>query len=92
MSDGQAAAANLIEVFSGPMCTYCDAAKKILTESELPFIELSIDQADHLEELKRRLPRGTAIPQIFVDGEHIGSTEDLEARSRDGRAPFHQAT
>lgn len=78
-----------IEVFSGPNCSYCEAAKKILVANTLPFTELRIDDPEHLLELQRRLPRTTAIPQIFVDGEHIGSTEDLEARARDRRSPFH---
>ena len=39
-------------------------------------LDIAADPAQ-LEELLRRLPRSTAIPQIFIDGEHIGGYEDL---------------
>ncbi|MDH3661648.1 MAG: glutaredoxin 3 [Alphaproteobacteria bacterium] len=67
-----------IEIFSGPNCAYCAAAKSLLRKHGLAFEELDV-KADpaHLDELRRRLPRARAIPQIFIDGEHIGGFEDL---------------
>jgi glutaredoxin 3 len=68
-----------IEVFSGPGCTYCAAAKDLLRQHRLAFEELDIKSSGaNLGELRRRLPRSTSIPQIFVDGEHIGGFEDLQ--------------
>ena len=48
--------------------------------------DLSADPAN-VDELRRRLPRSKSIPQIFVDGEHIGGFEDLELRLAYGRFP-----
>ena len=67
-----------IEIFSAPNCGYCQRAKALLDRKGLTYRELDI-AADpvQLEELRRRLPRSKAIPQIFIDGDHIGGYEDL---------------
>lgn len=69
-----------IEVFSGPNCGYCVAAKKLLAERGLAFDEFDVaEDPANLDELRRRLPRAKAIPQIFVDNEYIGGLDDLQA-------------
>lgn len=75
-----------IEIFSGPNCGYCEAAKALLRYHELAFVEYDVAaDAGHLEEFRRRLPRVKAIPQLFVDGEHIGGLEDLRLAIACGR-------
>ena len=73
-----------IEIFSTPHCSYCDAAKKLLDEKGLAYTNLDL-MADPaiLEDFKTRLPRVKAVPQIFIDGEHIGGYEDLRLRFQD---------
>lgn len=75
-----------IEIFTGPNCAFCDAAKALLREKGLAFeeIDLAADPA-HIDAFRTRLPRVKSIPQIFVDGEHIGGLEDLRVRLADGR-------
>ncbi len=67
-----------IEIFSAPDCGYCQRAKELLDGKGLAYrvLDIAADPAQ-LEELRRRLPRSKAIPQIFIDGEHIGGYEDL---------------
>lgn len=68
-----------VEVFtSGPQCAHCTRAKALLDEKGVDYVELDItvDEA-HRDELVDRLPRARSMPQIFIGGEHIGSTEDL---------------
>jgi len=77
-----------IEVFSGPNCQNCEAAKQLLTDNGLTFVDRSIADPDQLAELQHRLPRAMSIPQVFVDGEHIGNDDDLRIRYRDQRPPF----
>lgn len=77
-----------IEVFSGPNCVHCEAAKKLLNDSGLEFIERRVDNPDELTELQRRLPRAMALPQVFVDGHHIGNDDDLRIRRAASRSPF----
>lgn len=54
-------------------------------EKRIKSEDLDIAADDvHRAELMRRLPRVKAIPQIFIDGEHVGGYEDLEVLYRDG--------
>lgn len=67
-----------IEMFAGPNCSYCQAAKNLLSEHGLGFKERDVSDPEVQLEFRERLPREKAIPQIFVDGEHIGGYEDLK--------------
>jgi len=68
-----------VEVFSGPHCAYCEQAKQLLQRKGIDFetLDIAADE-NHRQELARRLPRARALPQIFIDGTHIGSIEDLQ--------------
>lgn len=74
-----------VEIFSGPGCSYCDQAKKLLIARGVRYEEVDISSNENRQELVRRLPRSRAIPQIFLDGEHIGSLEDLQILDRSGQ-------
>ncbi|MCZ6455434.1 MAG: glutaredoxin domain-containing protein [Alphaproteobacteria bacterium] len=75
-----------IEIFSTPQCAYCDAAKKLLDDKGLAYTNLDVmSDPAILADFKRRLPRVKAVPQIFIDGEHIGGYEDLRRRDHTGR-------
>jgi len=66
-----------VEIFTGPGCSYCDRAKTALRERGIAFVERDIGEGAVLAEFRDRLPRTKSIPQIFVDGMHIGGFEDL---------------
>lgn len=75
-----------IEIFSTPQCAYCDAAKKLLDDKGLAYTNLDVmSDPAILADFKRRLPRVKAVPQIFIDSEHIGGYEDLRRRDHTGR-------
>lgn len=66
-----------IEMFSGPGCSYCEAAKSLLKARNLSFAERDVSEPAVGAEFRERLPREKSIPQIFIDGKHIGGYEDL---------------
>lgn len=75
-----------IEIFTGPNCGYCEAAKALMRENGLDFEEIDLAAGpDNMAAFRARLPRVRSIPQIFVDGEHIGGFEDLRLHLADGR-------
>ena len=74
-----------IEIFTGPDCGYCRQAKALLDRLGLDYVEYDIAAEAHREALFRRLPRARAIPQIFVDGVHIGSYEELAHQAENGK-------
>ena len=67
-----------IEIFTGPKCSYCEQAKALLNQHGLDYSERNISEPEVMEEFRQRLPRSRALPQIFIDGNHIGSLEDLQ--------------
>ena len=73
-----------IEIFSSPLCIYCTQAKTFISNKGLAYEELDIFKDENRAEMERRLPRNRSIPQIFIEGEHIGGFEDLEILDRDG--------
>ncbi len=75
-----------VEIFSGPNCSYCARAKALLEERGIAYTDRDIagDPANR-DELVRRLPRAKVIPQIFIDGAHIGGYEDLCLLDERGR-------
>jgi glutaredoxin 3 len=66
-----------IEMFSGPGCAYCARSRELLEGRGIPYVEYDVSDPAHLSDYRRRLPRTTSLPQIFIDGKHIGSYEDL---------------
>ena len=73
-----------IEIFMRPTCSYSRRAIKLLESKGVPFTEINIagDPGKKPEMMTRTGGRST-VPQIFVDGFHIGNcTEiaDLDAK------------
>ena len=75
-----------ITVYSGPMCPYCDKAKALLKRKNVTFEEFNVksDEAKLSEMLERSGGR-KSIPQIFIDGRHIGGCDDLYALEGAGK-------
>ncbi|WP_282610750.1 glutaredoxin domain-containing protein [Pelagibius sp. Alg239-R121] len=66
-----------IEIYTGPACGYCEAAKTLLNEKGMLFTELDITDVGVLATFRERLPRVKSVPQVFINGKHIGGYEDL---------------
>ncbi|MDZ4096118.1 MAG: glutaredoxin domain-containing protein [Paracoccaceae bacterium] len=73
-----------VEIFTGLDCGYCTAAKQLLVQRGLAFRERDVSQPEVLAEMRARLPRARTIPQIFIDGEHVGGFDDLRDRLSGG--------
>jgi glutaredoxin 3 len=67
-----------VEIYTGPQCTYCVRAKSLLGRKGISYVELDISTPQNRLEMAQRLPRARSIPQIFIDGKHVGGCEDLE--------------
>ncbi len=65
------------EVFTKPGCPYCVAAKQLLVKKNIPYIERDITRRDHWDEIKSRVPGFRTVPQVFLEGHHIGGFDDL---------------
>lgn len=67
-----------IEIFTGPGCSHCDRAKALLQQHGLEFDEHDVTSPNVLQEFRERMPRLKSLPQIFIDGRHIGGLQDLQ--------------
>jgi len=72
-------------VYSTPFCGFCGAAKRLLTKKGAAFTEVDVmmDPQRRLEMIERSGGRQT-VPQIFIDGRHIGGYNDLSALDQRG--------
>ncbi len=67
-----------ITVYSGPMCNFCDAAKRLLSRNNLNYNEIDISTKDGLrDEMTKRANGRRTIPQIFFDDYHVEKTGKL---------------
>ena len=68
----------IVEVFGKPSCVYCNYAKTLLEErqQEYAYIDIVANESS-LKELFQRVPDAKTVPQIFIDGEHVGGFDDL---------------
>jgi glutaredoxin 3 len=82
-----------VEIYTSPTCGYCHAAKRLLAAKGVPFTE--VDVVRHPErrpEMVTRANGGRTVPQIFIDGVHVGGCDDLYALDGAGRLdPMLQA-
>ena len=72
----EAAKPSAITVFSKPGCPYCARAKQMLLDQGMRFEEVVIGQDATSISLKAVSGRAT-VPQIFIDGRHIGGSDEL---------------
>jgi glutaredoxin 3 len=74
-----------IEIYTGANCAYCTAAKNLFKSKGLSYEEYRIDlDTAKRDEMLARAQRRT-VPQIFIDGQHIGGFDDLAAADRAGK-------
>jgi len=74
-----------IEIYTTPYCGFCLAAKGLLDEKKAEFSEYNMDTQKKRASMTRRSNGRRTVPQIFVDGVHLGGYEDLIALERDGK-------
>lgn len=72
-----------ILLYTTPFCGYCRAAKRLLDAKGQVFIEIDVSEDPALREemIGRAFGRRT-VPQIFIDGTHVGGYEELAALDR----------
>ncbi len=66
-------------VYSKKPCPYCEQAKSLLTKKGYEYKELDVLRPDVLDQLRELVPEVKTVPQIFIDGKHIGGYTDLVA-------------
>lgn len=75
-----------VEIYTTPICPYCMRAKALLNSKNVDYTEINlwIERARRQEMLDRSDGR-TSVPQIFIDGEGIGGSDELAELERTGK-------
>lgn len=75
-----------IEIYTKAFCPYCTRAKALLGSKGVDVEEYDITMGGpQRQEMIQRANGRTTVPQIFIDGRHIGGSDDLAALERSGR-------
>ena len=75
-----------IEMYTTMWCPYCAHARALLEKKGIAFREISLDEEPgRRAEMVQRAHGGRTVPQIFIDGEHIGGCDDMVALDRAGK-------
>lgn len=75
-----------VEIYSSPFCPYCHRAKALLDRKGVKYEEIDVvAEPSRRAEMTKRAGGHHTVPQIFVDGEHIGDCDGIHAMDRRGQ-------
>ncbi len=75
-----------VEIYTKAFCGYCARAKALLESKGVAFEEYDITMGGPKRaEMMERSNGGLTVPQIFIDGLHIGGSDDLATLERAGK-------
>ena len=75
-----------VEIYTSMLCGYCHAAKRLLKERGAQFVEYDVGcDAEKRGGMIERAGGKTTVPQIFIDGRHVGGCDELYALDRAGK-------
>ncbi len=74
----------MITIYSKPNCTFCVQAEELCKAKGLKYTVLKLDVDYTKEQLLEACPVPVrSVPQIFIDGEHVGGFTELKAKLGD---------
>lgn len=74
-----------IEIYTTLLCPYCHRAKKLLQQKGATYSEVDLmAEPSRRPEMLSRSGGRTSVPQIFIDGRHVGGCDDLYALDAKG--------
>ena len=74
-----------IEIYTTPFCGYCARAKGLLDRKGAAYEEMDVMMDDQKRTEMRERSRRTTVPQIFINGQHIGGSDELAALEQAGK-------
>ena len=75
-----------VEIYTSPLCGFCHAAKRLLTNKGVSFSEVDVwSEPDRKPEMIQRAGGSRTVPQIFIGDVHVGGCDDLYDLERAGK-------
>ena len=76
----------IVEIYSSVWCPFCYRAKRLLEQKGVDYKEIEVSDNPNLKsEMLSRSDGRYTVPQIFIDGQHIGGCNDLLTLERLGQ-------
>ena len=75
-----------VGIYATQSCPYCHAARGLLQKKGVDYelIDVGREPGRRVEMTQRAHGRRT-VPQIFIDGTHVGGSDDIHALDRQGK-------
>ena len=75
-----------ILIYTGPSCSFCDAAKRLLERNKLKFNEIDVSSGEKIrDEMIKKSNGQRTIPQIFFGDHHVGGYTELRALEKENK-------
>lgn len=75
-----------VTIYTRQFCSYCAAAKRLLTSKGVAFTEHDATGLPELrQEMISKANGASTFPQVFINGQHVGGSDDLHALEREGK-------
>ena len=75
-----------IEIYTSVFCPFCIRAKQLLDSKQVMYEEIDVTARPSLRKAMTERSCGhTSVPQIFINGQHIGGCHELQALDKAGR-------
>ena len=73
-------------MYTTMFCPYCSRARALLQKKGVGFVDIDIaEEPGRRAEMIERAGGRSTVPQIFINGEHVGGCDDLVALDRAGK-------
>ena len=74
-----------VEIYSSMLCPFCYRAKKLLDSKGIAYEETDVlMHPSKRAEMVERAQGRTSVPQIFINGQHVGGSDELHALDAQG--------
>ena len=74
-----------IEIYTTPFCGYCARAKGLLDRKGAAYEEMDVMMDEKRRAEMRDRSKRSTVPQIFINGQHIGGSDELAALEQAGK-------
>ena len=74
-----------ITIYTTKVCPYCVRAKDLLKRKGQTYKEIDVADDKLREEMIAKSGGRRSVPQIFINGKHIGGSDDLYALDHAGK-------
>jgi glutaredoxin 3 len=74
-----------VEIYTTALCPFCYRAKKLLDKKGVQYIEFDVStDPEGRAKMRERSGGRHTVPQIFIDGQHVGGCDELYALEQRG--------